>query len=148
MVVLQVRTHAAAKGLRGERLPDRADVVALARDREEAHAPDGGGIDGAATDLERSFRQRLVLENGLHRLQVELRGEVHGREVLLVELARRIGLGVLALDAAVEQIAERLEMALEVHADEGDRKSTRLNSSHTVISDAVFCLITNTHCKP
>src|SRR5260221_6670119 len=26
------------------------------------------------------------------------------------------------------------------HADPGDRKSTRLNSSHTVISYAVFCL--------
>ena len=29
---------------------------------------------------------------------------------------------------------------LHVDADEADRKSTRLNSSHTVISYAVFCL--------
>src|SRR5260221_3626324 len=35
--------------------------------------------------------------------------------------------------------------------DEGDRKSTRLNSSHTVISYAVFCLkrkMTITDCSP
>src|SRR2546426_8644454 len=37
------------------------------------------------------------------------------------------------------------ERGLQVHADElglhvGDRKSTRLNSSHLVISYAVFCL--------
>src|SRR5438034_4166092 len=30
--------------------------------------------------------------------------------------------------------------ALIADADEGDRKSTRLNSSHTLISYAVFCL--------
>src|SRR5260221_5380601 len=29
---------------------------------------------------------------------------------------------------------------LEAHEVDGDRKSTRLNSSHTVISYAVFCL--------
>src|SRR5256885_11046134 len=29
---------------------------------------------------------------------------------------------------------------LEQHVDKGDRKSTRLNSSHLVISYAVFCL--------
>src|SRR5438034_8320920 len=31
------------------------------------------------------------------------------------------------------------------HADQRDRKSTRLNSSHTVISYAVFCLKKKTH---
>src|SRR5260221_6399644 len=31
-----------------------------------------------------------------------------------------------------------------VGPEDGDRKSTRLNSSHTVISYAVFCLITKT----
>src|SRR6266702_6548267 len=29
---------------------------------------------------------------------------------------------------------------LEAHGQAGDRKSTRLNSSHVAISDAVFCL--------
>src|SRR5256885_13017904 len=33
-------------------------------------------------------------------------------------------------------------------ADRRDRKSTRLNSSHLVISYAVFCLKKKTHCSP
>src|SRR3954467_8527592 len=33
-----------------------------------------------------------------------------------------------------------LELLGEKHGDEEDRKSTRLNSSHTIISYAVFCL--------
>src|SRR5436190_3362056 len=37
---------------------------------------------------------------------------------------------------------ERLHAKISAHGNEcaGDRKSTRLNSSHTVISYAVFCL--------
>src|SRR5205807_7607590 len=36
--------------------------------------------------------------------------------------------------------AGRLASAVRRHADKRDRKSTRLNSSHLVISYAVFCL--------
>src|SRR5688500_20311609 len=49
-----------------------------------------------------------------------------------VPLGGQPGLGPLAL-----------EPVAEVPAEEGDRKSTRLNSSHLVISYAVFCLINN-----
>src|SRR5947207_4997155 len=37
-------------------------------------------------------------------------------------------------------VAQRPRKLVEAVADEIDRKSTRLNSSHTVISYAVFCL--------
>src|SRR5437588_6032777 len=42
----------------------------------------------------------------------------------------------------VERLVERSPNVLVTRTDEGtlDRKSTRLNSSHTVISYAVFCL--------
>src|SRR5438034_5437866 len=54
-----------------------------------------------------------------------------------VELLRRIGL-------VEEAIGELEELAERATGDPvrlyGDRKSTRLNSSHTVISYAVFCL--------
>src|SRR5260221_3440766 len=36
--------------------------------------------------------------------------------------------------------AQRARLDTPARADLGDRKSTRLNSSHTVISYAVFCL--------
>src|SRR5438034_8673273 len=50
--------------------------------------------------------------------------------------AERLG-GVLVLAHAGQLVADA--RALEIHL-KGDRKSTRLNSSHTVISYAVFCL--------
>src|SRR2546430_11530893 len=37
-------------------------------------------------------------------------------------------------------VAQRLAAAVGAHAQRGDRKSTRLNSSHSQISYAVFCL--------
>src|SRR5256885_8981625 len=47
------------------------------------------------------------------------------------------------VDEADERLADRLEGAVVIEVlgvDRGDRKSTRLNSSHLVISYAVFCL--------
>src|SRR5256885_12241801 len=56
----------------------------------------------------------------------------------LVEQARMAG-GIEA--AARLPIADRVRLELRAVAiDERDRKSTRLNSSHLVISYAVFCL--------
>src|SRR5438874_7562663 len=40
----------------------------------------------------------------------------------------------------VEALARRAPNVLVTRTDEGDRKSTRLNSSHVEISYAVFCL--------
>src|SRR5260221_3736970 len=49
------------------------------------------------------------------------------------------------LDAAVKAYSESLRITQNQYTA-GDRKSTRLNSSHTVISYAVFCLEKkNTH---
>src|SRR3712207_6894438 len=45
----------------------------------------------------------------------------------------------LVLREAGPQLAKRHEVDVIVHPD-GDRKSTRLNSSHANISYAVFCL--------
>src|SRR5438034_5056604 len=41
---------------------------------------------------------------------------------------------------AQPQLQVRGVVSTDVDRDDGDRKSTRLNSSHTVISYAVFCL--------
>src|SRR5256885_17272998 len=43
-------------------------------------------------------------------------------------------------DRVLQNIAERLHAATGVNGLLADRKSTRLNSSHLVISYAVFCL--------
>src|SRR5260221_209898 len=54
-----------------------------------------------------------------------------------IKLTMGIGFGKLLSDGAVYVKTFEPLVALVVHVD---RKSTRLNSSHTVISYAVFCL--------
>src|SRR3989442_1806595 len=54
--------------------------------------------------------------------------------VSIVVLARRQTIGVLPIDGAFQA------MVFDVIGRAGDRKSTRLNSSHVRISYAVFCL--------
>src|SRR5438067_3201267 len=49
-----------------------------------------------------------------------------------------LGLGVLAAAAVI--VAELSRIGAPAIAHAGDRKSTRLNSSHVSISYAVFCL--------
>src|SRR4051812_9427665 len=53
----QVGPQAAAEILRRQRLADRADVVALAFDREQRGAPDRGRRDAAAEERELATRQ-------------------------------------------------------------------------------------------
>src|SRR5438132_3924825 len=69
-----------------------------------------------------------------HRLAVGLDGEVALALALVndAEVVVALRPGVLDLDAAAQH-----RHGLVEHVD---RKSTRLNSSHTVISYAVFCL--------
>src|SRR5438034_7154582 len=55
-------------------------------------------------------------------------------------VAREPTLGVVPLRRVVSQGAGREHIGRGVIVERGDRKSTRLNSSHTVISYAVFCL--------
>src|SRR5256885_11052514 len=55
--------------------------------------------------------------------------------------------GDVAGDAGLPELREMVDVAGEDHVDRSlrDRKSTRLNSSHLVISYAVFCLKKKMH---
>src|SRR5436190_18714637 len=68
----------------------------------------------------------LSLHDALPICEEELDARVHADDVAAIALGRR---GVEHLDVRRPALAEL-----------SDRKSTRLNSSHTVISYAVFCL--------
>src|SRR5437588_7502278 len=59
-----------------------------------------------------------------------------GVGLLLVQMLHNIGVRVIGTVST----EEKARLAKEAGADDVDRKSTRLNSSHTVISYAVFCL--------
>src|SRR5207244_12991345 len=64
--------------------------------------------------------------------------------VLLEELSERLGVGAVDADDEEARLGPAAEgiapLAPEVRVAGGDRKSTRLNSSHQIISYAVFCL--------
>src|SRR5205807_10569265 len=55
-------------------------------------------------------------------------------------MIRHVGVLVVALSACAPQVTTRAPHFASAQVDRPDRKSTRLNSSHLVISDAVFCL--------
>ena len=88
VVRAQVGPQAAAQVLRRQRLADRADVVALAFDRQQRGAPDRRRVDACGRDT--SARRAAARSPGTqpHRLEVELGRQVGDREVLLVEGAR------------------------------------------------------------
>src|SRR5258707_8452535 len=68
-------------------------------------------------------------------LEVEVVGEA---------LQVRLGLRAAWIDDLVDVLDDELVHVDVVSYDVGDRKSTRLNSSHANISYAVFCLKNNT----
>src|SRR5438034_6524062 len=51
-------------------------------------------------------------------------------------ITTRLGISPVAASERIRSLV----MTIEALGKQGDRKSTRLNSSHTVISYAVFCL--------
>src|SRR2546426_3530730 len=69
---------------------------------------------------------------------VERRPAEHGAGVLEVAIAPAVG-GDHVEDVEAHALG-RLDAGLQHPHDVADRKSTRLNSSHLVISYAVFCL--------
>ena len=62
--------------------------------------------------------QGVADEHGLDGLQVELGGEIHDREIFVVELAMLLRGIAVGLHEVKEQLAVRLDMAVEVHAHE------------------------------
>src|SRR5436190_13917450 len=70
------------------------------------------------------------------------------RNLLSFPTRRSSDLSVEALEEALAAAHQRLQQRMADEVDQ-DRKSTRLNSSHTVISYAVFCLKKKKlFCKP
>src|SRR2546426_7595294 len=76
----------------------------------------------------------IVVEGGPRRERHERRAERDSGATQDVEGDAHVGPRVPLLEVREHDIRERL------HRGHEDRKSTRLNSSHLVISYAVFCL--------
>src|SRR4029079_304353 len=70
-----------AEIMRGFGLADTRNVVALALDGHECRLTDRRGIDLLAAMVEQPARQLVIDENLLDRLQIELGGQIHPREI-------------------------------------------------------------------
>src|SRR2546422_1865663 len=99
------------------------ELAELVRARNHLHA----------AGLDRGVGER---DPGGH-LQGRLEAEVGG--ILVPAHIGRVA-SVLGPDREMEQTNIRTDHVLDGVEDGGDRKSTRLNSSHGYISYAVFCL--------
>src|SRR5205085_6598311 len=99
--------------------------------------PSGGGLGAwlrrIATNacLDRLRRPRHLSDDALP----ERADDAPGADVLIDAERRRA-----AVQAAIQRLPDRQRAAIVLTYHEGDRKSTRLNSSHSQISYAVFCL--------
>ena len=128
---LALRRNVDAQPVRGLGLADAGNVVVLAFDGEQRGVADLARIDRPAAVRHLALRQRVAHEHGLDGLQIELGGEVHHREIFVVELAMLLRRIAVALDQMEEQIAVRIDMAVEVHADEAvELQEARIDVAH------------------
>src|SRR2546430_5860003 len=127
----RARASAAPRGVRPEILGRVRKLVSFcqAAADEFASFPDGGGERPAGRQRALDERQRFLVAP-LVRQRL--------REVVEHDHRRRVApLGVTQHRFRLGQFAERV---VGVGKTDRDRKSTRLNSSHSQISYAVFCL--------
>src|SRR5580692_3239316 len=90
---------------------------------------------------EAQTKQLSVIQNSYVARLMELRSAVTKAETNLDEVFKQSPSDDLKAEAAIDQYAyARESLTRETLAGVGDRKSTRLNSSHSQISYAVFCL--------
>src|SRR5437879_8948001 len=99
-------------------------------------------VSEAATleELRGKIRQNLEAERDLRRTH-----QAHERIVSKLIAAHDFPVPEALIE---QQMDVRLERAIRSLAAQGDRKSTRLNSSHRCISYAVFCLKKKTNAQP
>src|SRR5271154_3886828 len=112
MMALAIGAQFLAEIVRGHRLADGADVVALAFDRQQHGAADRTRVDGLAVPLELAERQSVFLKNVAHRFEIELGGEVEYGEILVVERFGGRRLFMLAVGKILMELFVRLHMTL------------------------------------
>src|SRR3984957_10124764 len=118
VTLLPARFQPGEQGVRGRGLADRANVVVLAFDGQERGARDRLRLHLARARHELPERQGVILENALHRLQVEIGRQIHHRHVFVVEFLGRERAFAVAFDQVAEQIDMRGDVAVEIHGHE------------------------------
>ena len=120
-----------AERVGGLRLADPGDVVALTLDGEEGRPPDRLRPDRPAAMRHLPVRQRVAHEHRIDGLQVELRGQVHHREIFVVELAMLLGGIPVSLHQMPEKLLMGADVAVEVHPHEARQlQEARIDVAH------------------
>ena len=128
----QLGREPAAQLMRGAGLAHAADVILRAFDSQQRRVPDHRRIDAAAAPHQISQRQIVLHEYRLHRLQIELGREICHGEIFVVEILDRMHLLELAIDHVSMQLAERILVPVEIHADEaGQLQEARIDLAPT-----------------
>ena len=131
VVHLLLRRNVDAELVRGLGLADAGNVVVLALDGEQRAVADLARIDRTAAMGHLALGQGVADEDGIDRLQIILGGQVHDGEIFVVELAMLLRRVAVALDQMDEQIAVRVHVAIEVHADEAlELQEARIDVAH------------------
>ena len=104
-----------AQMLRGLGLADAGNVVVLAFDGQQRGPPDLGQVDPLAAMHHLALRQRVLDEDLVDGLQVELGGQVHDRVVFVVELAVLVGGVAVILDQMPEELLVGRHVPIEIH---------------------------------
>ena len=78
-----------------------------------------------------ALRQRVLDEHRVDGLQIILGGEIHHRQILVIELAMLLRGVAVAFDQMAEQVLVRVDVAVEVHADEAVQlQEARIDVAH------------------
>lgn len=104
VVALHVGPDARAQVLRRECLADSANVIPFTLDREQKGALDGARIDASTAIFKFTQRQVMFLEYAAHGLQIEVRRQIHDREIFLIESPDDLGLVDLLIDKVTVEI--------------------------------------------
>ncbi len=120
-----------AKGMRRLGLTDAGNIVLFALDREQRAIADRRRIDRLSAMGHLAFRKRVAHEHGIDRLQIKFRGQIHHREIVIVELAMLLGGIAVALDQMEKKLLMGIEMPVQVHADEAiELQKPRIDVAH------------------
>ena len=128
---LVVGRNVRAQPMRRLGLADAGNVVVLALDRHQARRADLRRIDRTAAMRHLALRQRVADEHGIDGLQIEFGGQIHHREILVVEFAVLLRGVAVAFDQMEEQVLMRLDVAVEIHAHEAVQlQEARIDVAH------------------
>ena len=112
------RGNLGAQLLRRICLAHSRNIVLFTLHRENRRPMDRVQVDHRAAVTVQPQRNRVLDEHFFHGLEIELRRQVHHREIFVVEVAVSFGAIAVAFHEMVEHLEMRGDVAFDVHGHE------------------------------